>query len=357
MNGRVLVAGFATRHVAQSACRAGWKVCAVDHFCDADLDWYTEDRARFEELEELPDAIAAMCSRHRFDLLVVTSGAEDLQGEVPVCGPSRETVGRFLDKLATQRFFTDLRVPVPGLVPEGVYPAFFKPRRGAGGWRNAVVRSEAERRCWEEEYPEVPYIRQEVADGISASGCCVTDGKNARAVAANEQMLRDDDKAAFGFSGSITPCAHPLAGAMIRMAEKIAAATGCRGTIGIDFLLGDGITVIEVNPRFQATVDTVEAATGCSVFSLHEAACRGILSGKTPAPQRFSARKILFADRDIVIRQDLSGLSPMVADIPRPGTALEEGQAVVSVYGSGSSREDAARALDKNITTVRQYLR
>ena len=39
MRGRVLVAGFATRHVAQSANRAGYEVCAVDHFCDQDLGW------------------------------------------------------------------------------------------------------------------------------------------------------------------------------------------------------------------------------------------------------------------------------------------------------------------------------
>ncbi|MCA1917385.1 MAG: ATP-dependent carboligase, partial [Methanospirillum hungatei] len=34
---RILVAGFSTRHVVLSAIRAGYEVCAVDHFCDADL--------------------------------------------------------------------------------------------------------------------------------------------------------------------------------------------------------------------------------------------------------------------------------------------------------------------------------
>ncbi|MFA5255043.1 MAG: ATP-dependent carboligase, partial [Methanoregula sp.] len=53
MKGRVLVAGFATRHVAQSAARAGYEVCAVDHFCDQDLFWCTEDRLKFGELDEL----------------------------------------------------------------------------------------------------------------------------------------------------------------------------------------------------------------------------------------------------------------------------------------------------------------
>ncbi len=78
MKGRVLVAGFSTRHVAQSAARAGYEVCAVDHFCDQDLFWYTTDREKFSDLADLPDAIQEICRRHTFDLVIVTSGAEDL---------------------------------------------------------------------------------------------------------------------------------------------------------------------------------------------------------------------------------------------------------------------------------------
>ena len=74
MKGRVLVVGFSTRHVAKSAARAGYEVCAVDHFCDQDLSWYTSDREKFEDLADLPKATERICRRHTFDLLVVTSG-------------------------------------------------------------------------------------------------------------------------------------------------------------------------------------------------------------------------------------------------------------------------------------------
>ncbi len=357
MSRHVLIAGFATRHVARSAHRAGFLVSAVDHFCDLDLEWYTRDRIRFEELEDLPDAIAEICSRHRFDFLVLTSGAEDLPAGLPILGTPRDIVGKFLDKLATQHFFEELGVPVPGLLPGGEYPAFFKPRRGAGGWRNAVIRSDAERQAWEELYPSVPYIRQKVVGGRPASVCCITDGSAARAIASNEQVLRGIPGAEFGFCGSVTPCTHPLAGVMTTAALRIAAASGCRGTIGIDFMLGEDCLAIEINPRFQATVDTVEAATGCNLFSLHAGACSGNLPAALPVPGRFAARRILFSERDLVVRGSLARLSPIVADIPRPGTGFEEGQAIVSVYGSGPTREAALSALDKNITTVQQYLR
>ena len=113
MRGRVLVAGFATRHVAQSAARAGYEVCAVDHFCDQDLFWHTRDRIKFEELEELPEAIDKMCRRYSSDFAIATSGAEEIVFPVKLCGTPREKIGRFLDKLETQRFFETIAVPVP----------------------------------------------------------------------------------------------------------------------------------------------------------------------------------------------------------------------------------------------------
>lgn len=357
MKGRVLVAGFATRHVAQSAFRAGYAVCAVDHFCDRDLGWYTDDRIRFDELEDLPDAVDEMCHRYSFDMLVVTSGAEDMTTKIPICGTPQEQVMRFLDKLDTQQFFEELGVPAPGLAGNGEYPAMLKPRRGAGGWRNAIVNDGNETAAWETLYPDVPYIRQRVVNGIPASVCCVADGTRARAVAVNEQILRGKRGSAFGFSGSITPFEHALKNPMIAYAEKIAAVSRCSGTVGIDFVAGEEPYAIEVNPRFQATVDTVEMATGCNLFQLHVDACDGTLPDTPLHASRFAVRSILFADRDMTLRTDLKHLSPLISDIPWPDTFLEKKQAITSVYGWGATREAALALLDKNITTVQQYLR
>ncbi|HVP96060.1 ATP-grasp domain-containing protein [Methanoregula sp.] len=357
MKGRVLVAGFATRHVAQSAARAGYEVCAVDHFCDQDLAWYTRDRIRFEDLAGLPDAIARMGERYSFDFAIASSGAESLTFPVPLCGTPRERVERFLDKLAMQRFFENLGVPVPRIARDGEYPVMAKPVRGAGGWRNAVIPDAVTEKAWAALYPDVPYIRQEIAGGIPASVCCIANGTAARAVAINEQILRGSGEAAFGFSGSITPFDHPMGVTMTVFAEKIAAASGCTGTVGIDFVVSSTTpVVIEVNPRFQGTLDTVEAAYGYNLFSYHVNACAGTLPD-TSCPQQYAARRILFADRDMTLEADLSPLAPAVSDIPWPGTFFEEEQAIVSVAGTGPTRAAALDALDKNISTVRQYMR
>lgn len=359
MKGRVLIAGFATRHVAQSAFRAGYEVCTVDHFCDQDLVWCTRDREKFEELADLPDAIDRICRRHSFDFFVPTSGAELLPAPIPLMGTPHTAIRRLMDKLDTQHFFASLPVPAPRILPDGEYPAMVKPRTGAGGWRNAVIRNDTEMAAWRELYEDVPHIRQEIVTGDAASVCCVATGSAAMAVTTNDQILRGGDgESAFGFAGSVTPCSHPRAAGMATLAERIAAASGGVGTIGVDFVIGEiGPVAIEVNPRFQGTTDTVEMACGCSLFDLHMDACRGILPEVRPRVRQVAARKILFADRDMTVHADLSGLKEFVSDIPWPGTFFEEEQGIVSVHGWGQDRDAALSLLDKHITTVRQYMR
>ena len=357
MKGSVLIAGFATRHVAQSAHNAGYDVCCVDHFCDQDLAWYTKDREKFDDLADLPDAIDRICRRHTFDLFIPTSGAEDLSPPLPLCGTPPEILDRFLDKLETQHFFQQNKVPVPRIMPENQYPVMVKPLRGAGGWRNAIIENKAAMAAWESLYP-VPYLRQEIVQGIPASVCCIATGTKAMAVGANRQILRGTGESAFGFSGSISPFAHPASDQMIKIAESIAAASGCRGTLGIDFVVGETTPwAIEVNPRFQGTVDTVERAYGCNLFAYHLNACSGILPQERPKFRQFAIRSILFAERDLTITADLKKFRNFAADIPWPGTSLEEEQAVVSVYGTGKSEDEARTLLDKHITTIRQYMR
>lgn len=356
MKERVLVAGFATRHVAQSAWKAGYTVCSVDHFCDQDLFWYTVDRLKFEELEELPDRISEMAGRHRIDYFIPTSGAESLEAPIPVAGTDAPTAARLLDKLEVQRFFEERGIPAPPLCSEEDFPYIIKPRSGSGGWRNAIIRSPDDLTRWRRESPGIDAIFQKQMAGTPASVSCLADGKHAVALAANEQVLRRGDESPFGFTGSVTPLDHPLVRRMRSLAVEAAAASGCVGSVGVDFVLGEDAAAIEVNPRFQATVDTVEASTGLSLFSLHMEALLGMLPSHVPEPGCYSARRILFADRDLVVKEDLSRFSPHVADIPWPGTEFEEGQAVVSVLGRGRDRGEALEDLDNTLNKLERYM-
>ncbi|HMK15924.1 MAG TPA: ATP-dependent carboligase, partial [Methanomicrobiales archaeon] len=99
------------------------------------------------------------------------------------------------------------------------------------------------------------------------------------------------------------------------------------------------------------------AATGLSLFSLHMDACNGVLPPPVPPPGRYAARKILFAERNFTVREDLSPFAPRVTDIPWPGTTFEEGQAVVSVLGTGCDREGAMEDLVNTLNKLERYMR
>ncbi len=359
MTGRLLVAGFATRHIAASARIAGYRVVVVDHFCDLDLAAIAEDCLRFETLDELATLVDEATRRLPVEGVLMGSGAETLPLSARRLGTPPGVAARFLDKGETQAFFEELGLPAPRRLLPGEYPAMAKPLHGSGGWRNAVVSSDAELAAWAALYPDQPYLLQVVVPGTPASVSCIADGERAVAVATNRQLLRGGSDMGYGFAGSVTPCDHPLAGAMADLAEEIAGASGCIGAVGIDFVLPDGPgtpIAIELNPRFQGTLETVEAATGENLVRLHLEACEGRLPAARPAARRYAARRILFADRDLVIGDDLSILAPAVADIPRPGTAIPAGGAVVSVRAVGPTGSAALAGLDKHISGVRTYM-
>ncbi|MDR3102730.1 MAG: ATP-grasp domain-containing protein [Methanocalculaceae archaeon] len=357
MNPAVLVAGYTTRHVAASAALAGYEVYAVDHFCDQDLFWCTKDALAFDELDGLPFAIEEMLAWHEVDFVVTTSGAELL--EIPQrLGTDPSVAARFMDKGKTQEFFESLGIPVPRRLSDGEYPAMMKTLSGAGGWRNAVVCSDEERAIWEEFVRHEPFLMQEVIVGLPASVSCIGNGTAALAIATNEQILHGGDMGAYAFSGSVTPCMHPLSERMKELAERIVAASGCIGSVGVDFVLTDReVYAIEINPRFQGTVGTVEAATGASLFQMHVDACRGILPTAGPTAQQFCVRRILAAPEDLTLHSDMRLFAQTITDIPYPGTTFEEGEMMFSVLGCGPSRAEAFAALDKHIIDAVQYIR
>jgi predicted ATP-grasp superfamily ATP-dependent carboligase len=124
------------------------------------------------------------------------------------------------------------------------------------------------------------------------------------------------------------------------MAEKIGGHFGLIGSNGIDFVIsGDGVPhVVEVNPRFQGTLEAVETVLGMNLVKMHLLACRqGVLPTNLGDPSRYSTRLILYTPRRLVT-PDLTHVNG-VTDIPLPGSILEEGEPFCSVNSTGDSRE------------------
>ena len=111
-------------------------------------------------------------------------------------------------------------------------------------------------------------------------------------------------------------------------------------------LAADGVWPVEVNPRYTASVETLERATGLRAIALHVAACRG-LPVETPSPiatgdsPHCSGKAILFARDELTIAESFVQWAesrnrgrtwPEVADIPAAGTRIGPGEPIATVF-------------------------
>lgn len=250
-----------------------------------------------------------------------------------------------------------------------------KPVRGGGG--SGV-------RLWRPGAPLRPHeIAQEYVDGVPASIVFLADGRHARllglslelashsrveahARGAAPRSLTGSSASGFGappfrYAGNLYPLhaastdcrASPAAWARIedRAAAVAAAVTdafGLRGVNGIDFMLWDGeLFVLEINPRYPASAELIERATGLSIFAAHVAACRGDLGPATAEPRaetlgrrtsRVWGKAILYARNDLVIGDTCTLLdNASFRDIPFPGDRIRRGRPVCTLFADGPS--------------------
>ena len=342
---KILVAGINIRHIAASARRAGHEVIAADCYCDRDLSLWAEETVRLPR-QEPEKCLIRLVEKFRPDSLVLGPGLEEarVQG-APVLNNPPEKTSQVSDKLwlaswLEREGFPFIRTQAsPERMP---YPFLVKPRRGAGGVGCRVVRSAADL-LWQD-----GLIAQELISGRPASVSVIGNGSEARAIAVNEQLigLAWAGVRGYRYSGNITPLEAPQRqmADMAAMAEEIIAGLGLVGSNGVDFLLGEsGPVPVEVNSRFQGSLDSVELSCGVNVFQAHLQSFSGILPDP-PKPSLCTAgRAVLYAPSPLTIGVDL--LCSWTADVPGVGSRIEADEPVLSIISRGADREKALSCL------------
>ena len=130
------------------------------------------------------------------------------------------------------------------------------------------------------------------------------------------------------------------------MAEEIIARLGLVGSNGVDFLLTEtGPVVVEVNSRFQGSLDTVEMATGHECLPGSSAVLPGKTARAGPAARCFAGRAIIYASRDLEVKTDLS--RPWTADVPRPGSRIARDDPILSILAKGSESRSGSGSIQE----------
>lgn len=365
---KILILGYSVRHIACSAARAGHKVYAADSFCDLDLEACSSGITLLPQpldTRQAENLIQTYVEKFSPDAVVLGPGLEESRVKgVRVLNNPPEKAAMVSDKLWLADWLERRGFPfIPtSESPENVgFPAVVKPRKGAGGIGCRLVERATDLKLEGHMKIEAGMIIQDRLSGTPASASVIGNGRDSRAIAVNEQLIGAHWAGAEGFrySGNITPL-EPSQPEMAGMAEEIVSELGLVGSNGVDFLLTEkGPLVVEVNPRFQGSLDSVELSTGLNVFQAHLDSFEGILPETAP-PRQVAGRAILFAEESVKIGEDLTSWikkKDWITDIPRPGSDITKGDPIASVLAIGRNREDVLGLLMERIAVLRMVVK
>lgn len=379
----ILVIGFDTRNVVCSASRAGYTVCSIDAFCDLDLRECAHATAFLEcrtiqELHQLKASrIKAQMAEFglEFDALVPGSGLEMLDHNefpCPVLASSPDAMQKASDKLYLSKKLEAIGIPHPRCYSSEEldaieYPVMIKPASGGGGIFNRIARNRQELLAILEklhglnpELTEDTIVIQEFLEGTPSSVSLLSTKNEALSVAVNEQLIGIPwlSWLPFAYCGNITPFMTDQAEEMEALAEELVLEFKLLGSNGVDFLASKkGPVVLEINPRFQGSLDTVEKAMNINLFEAHAGCFRGELPEK-PEAKGFAARGVIYSDRELFIDQKLMELilREKGADIPSQGTVIEPDGPLTSLFACTSTREEAVLSLEKGANRIRAFI-
>jgi len=354
---KILAAGINIRHIAASARRAGHVVYAADCYCDRDLSLWAKETIRLPR-QRPEKCLVRLVEMYRPDALVLGPGLEEARVPgVPVLNNPPEKTSQVSDKLWLAGWLEREGFPFiwTQASPDGMpYPFLVKPRRGAGGVGCRVVRSPEDLE-WQD-----GLIAQELVSGRPASVSAIGNGSEARAIAVNEQLigLTWAGARSYRYSGNITPLEAPQRqiADMAAMAEEIIAGLGLVGSNGVDFLLGEkGPVPVEVNSRFQGSLDSVEMAYAVNIFQTHLQSFSGLLPDPPGPSQCTAGRIILYAHSSLPIDADL--LCRWTADVPVMGSRIEPDDPVLSITSQGAGREAVLSCLKSRAAKLGRLLK
>jgi len=285
-----------------------------------------------------------------------------LERRGPIFGNGSAVVAAVRDPA---RFFSFLRraaIPHPPTLtgrgrsscPSGT-PCLWKPVRSGGGVRV--------RRALPDEPCPRGFYRQVFLRGTPGSAAFVADGTRAVILGVTRQLagFRALGGDGFRYGGNIAGPGGCLLSRKARLvlAEAVGGITrhfGLRGLNGVDFILSNGAPrILEINPRYTASMELFEELSGSSLFDLHlEALERGRLPRHPLKARRFLAKGILYATGRLVWpwSEGLRGMD--VRDRPMQGETIETGHPVCTLVVTGGSPAECRRRLAAEAVRLRR---
>ncbi|MFA8019738.1 ATP-grasp domain-containing protein [Bremerella cremea] len=367
--------GASCRAMAASLIRADYQVTAGDLFADYD----TQQLAAATTLSKYPWSAPDWLSKTTVDAWCFTGGIENyprlvqrMSRHAPLLGATPDALRKVRDPfwLADVAKRYGFHFPESKRLDEASSSTVFnepwlkKPYRSAGGLRIETV----------QEPPgcSSQFFLQRQLSGTPMSMALLSTKKKVHVVGLCRLQIGFNFGAPgmFLFAGGVTSL-QPVSQELRAIAEAIHAEAKMLGLWGIDFLQTDKPTVLEVNPRWTASMALHDRRSAIALMGMHVAACEGReVDALSLSDDSAAAFRILYARQPIDFRQevfeqiaaafDLSReatiAGPEFADVPFPGSRIETGFPVCTLYADGATEEEAEASLAAKIERVESLL-
>jgi len=385
---RVLIVGGSTRAAAWSAVRAGWTPICADLFADLD----TRQVAEIIPVRDFPASLPEDIASVQADGWFYTGGLENHPDVIermlrPASYGSLWGAPPAALRLVRDPFWLVETLRAAGLPALDVLPES-SPPSADGTWLQKPLASVGGRaiRVWDQttascDFGE-PHCFQHRAAGDSCSAVLRARDGQVEWLGATQQLINFEASRAsvpFAYCGSCGPIDQPGSpvslsmesqNTVTRIAKVLARASDLCGLFGIDFVLDrDCVWMTELNPRYTASVEVLELARRQSllVAVVESGSKRSIDSlaevcGLKKEPVEFVAKVILYASRSFsapdlihLLHCESPWHMPFLADVPAPGTVIEAGWPICTVFAKGRSPQQCLSTLTTHSHTVRTY--
>lgn len=367
----LLIIGASTRAAAFSALRAGLHPWCVDLFADRDL----QQRCAVTRLTgRYPQGFRRFLSSDLPGPWMYTGGLENWPRLVERWAQQRPLWGNEGQSLYAARDPKNLAssprwlaIPTPAQRRSGKRPTksgrwLLKPRKGTAGIGIRFLTP------MEDSWDKNDFYCQEYIEGHSLSLLFLGGERTAYLLGITRQLVGETwlHAAPFRYCGSIGPIDPSLIQrpSLGELGHLHASECFLEGLFGIDGILHDGaFWPVEINPRYTASVEVLEHATGAPMLGWH---AHVFTHGRLPslpsptlAPERTIGKAILFARDDLHFPEDGPWMAelrspkpvqelPRFADIPAAGERIEAGKPVLTFFAeadSVSACEDVLRQI------------
>lgn len=370
---RILVAGYSVRHIACSGARAGYEIIAADAFGDVDLRRCAcaymplDEFLKILKRQHAGESVNSDANLKGVDAIILSSGVETtslraspLRGKKILCNDERRMkevsnklwLAKKLESVGILHPKTFSKEEVEEKLQSGAhlrFPLVVKPIFGGGGLEISMCFKESELRRFLSSASSQNFIFQEFVKGEHTSVSVLSSKNDAISISANEQLLGMPElgtRRPFLYCGNISPLDERKLGRsasrMKGLAEDVVKELRLIGSNGVDFVSSEKEDfVIEVNPRFQGSLDTVELALNVNIFDAHVKAFDGRISldERKLAPKRYAARLVVFAERPVRVERSLDVRG--VVDVPEVGREIRSEEPIASALCTGETRAKA----------------